>query len=202
MTGPTADIAACQAAHSRLLATASRLDDAALRQPSRLPKWSVGHVLTHLARNAEGHVRRLEGALRGEEVARYPGGSEQRNAEIEQGAGRPAAEVLADLGDSCRRLEEVWDRSQQAGWPTPEMLADEWPTASPQRRLLEVEVHHVDLGLGYEATDWPDDFVARELARALQQLPERLTHTTDAPRLLAWLMGRSPWPADLELAPW
>lgn len=84
-------IAACRAAHERLLATVSDVDDEIARRPSRLPGWSVGHVLTHLARNAEGMVGRLDGALRGEEVALYPGGRDQRNADIASGAGRAAA---------------------------------------------------------------------------------------------------------------
>lgn len=203
-TGSTAATAACRAAHERLLATASRLDDAALRRPSRLPGWSVGHVLTHLARNAEGHVRRLEGALRGEEVARYPGGADQRDREIEEGSGRPAAEVVADLTGSTERLEDTWSRSERAGWPNTHLLADDsWPTsASPRRRLREVEVHHVDLGLGYEATEWPDDFVGWELPRALERLPARLSGPAASQRLLAWLLGRSAWPEELELDPW
>ena len=37
-------------AHQRLLGTASGLDDAQIRRASLLPEWSIGHVLTHLAR--------------------------------------------------------------------------------------------------------------------------------------------------------
>ncbi|MGH9105508.1 MAG: maleylpyruvate isomerase N-terminal domain-containing protein [Acidimicrobiales bacterium] len=49
------------------MVTAERLTDERVRAPSRLPGWSVGHVLAHLARNAEGYARRLEGALEGED---------------------------------------------------------------------------------------------------------------------------------------
>ncbi len=45
-----------------------------MRGPSLLPEWSDGHVLTHLARNADSVVRRMEGAARGELVDQYPGG--------------------------------------------------------------------------------------------------------------------------------
>ncbi len=38
----------------RLLATADALTDAQAAAPSRLPGWTRGHVLTHLARNADG----------------------------------------------------------------------------------------------------------------------------------------------------
>ncbi|MGH3666152.1 MAG: maleylpyruvate isomerase N-terminal domain-containing protein [Egibacteraceae bacterium] len=202
-TGSTA-IAACRAAHQRLLSTATSIDDKTARRPSRLPGWSVGHVLTHVARNADGHVLRLEGALQGKEAARYPGGSDQRNREIEEGAGRPAKELVLDLANSARRLEETWNRSEQAGWPSAHLLAeDRWPTSeSPLRRLREVEVHHVDLGLGYQATDWPDDYVRWELPLALEKLPQRLSGPTDSRRLLAWLIGRSEWPEGLELGPW
>ena len=44
-------------AHQRLIGTGSGLDDAQIRRASLLPEWSIGHVLTHLARNADGHSR-------------------------------------------------------------------------------------------------------------------------------------------------
>ena len=199
-----AAIAACRAAHERLLATVSRVDDETARAPSRLPGWTVGHVLTHLARNADGHARRLEGALRGNEVARYAGGVEQRDREIEAGAGRPARELIDDLADSAKRLEDVWSRSEQAGWPNADLLAtDRWPTTgSPLRRLRETEVHHVDLGLGYEPLDWPDDYVNWELPHSLDRLPRLLAGPADSRRLLAWIIGRSGWPNGPELRPW
>ena len=203
MNTPSA-IVACRAAHERLLATASGVDDETARRPSKLPGWSVGHVLTHLARNAEGHVGRLEGALRGEGVARYPGGDEQRDADIERGAGRSAAELSADMATWSHRLEATWGRCEEAGWPHADLLAgDEWPTpASPLRRLREVEVHHVDLGLGYAIGAWPDDYVSWELATTLERLPDRLSRPNDPRRLLAWPIGRAPQPDGLELGPW
>ena len=152
----------CRAGHRRLIATVHGLDDEVVLRPSLLPGWSVGHVLTHLARNADGHARRLEGALRGEEVPRYPGGSAERESDIEAGAARPAHELAADVTVSAERLEEVWAQSAEAGWPSRELLAgDTWRTPeSPWRRLREVEVHHVDLGLDYRAEDWPEEYLA------------------------------------------
>ncbi len=49
-----------------------------------------------------------------------------------------------------------------------------------------VEVHHVDLDIGYTATNWPPDFVEGELAKRLRSLPDRADHA----ELLAWLLGR------------
>jgi hypothetical protein len=41
-----------------------------------------------------------------------------------------------------------------------------------------------------------------ELGASLARLPERLTDPDDARRFLAWLIGRSGWPAGLRLEPW
>ena len=54
--------------------------------PSLLPEWTRGHVLTHIARNADSFVRVLEAARRGEVVTQYEGGVAGRNADIEAGA--------------------------------------------------------------------------------------------------------------------
>jgi maleylpyruvate isomerase len=194
----------CRASHARLEAAVEQMSDEQSRRPSRLPDWTVGHVLTHLARNADGHVLRLEGALRGEDVPRYPGGQSQRNADIAAGAGRPLAEIAADLGRANRHLEQAWALSIEKGWPHPELRGDDtWPTsASPVRRLSEVEIHHVDLGAGYEMSDWPEEYVAWELPRLLVTLPARVRRPEDARDLVGWLSGRSPLRAAIELDPW
>src|SRR5207245_11770198 len=71
----------CRAAHERIIAATGELKDEATRRPSLLPGWTVRHVLTHVARNADGHARRLEAAMGGEEVARYPGGPAERDTD-------------------------------------------------------------------------------------------------------------------------
>jgi maleylpyruvate isomerase len=203
-TDPAAAIELCLAAHDRLAARVELITDDQVRAPSQLPGWSVGHVLAHLARNADGHVRRLEGALQGKDVPRYPGGPAQRDADIGEGALRPAADIVADLDGARRRLELVWRDSAAAGWPHPDVRGgDMWPTtASPARRLREVEIHHVDLGLGYEASDWPDEYVTWELPMLLATVPHRVHRTDDARDLVAWLAGRRPVPTAVGLAPW
>jgi maleylpyruvate isomerase len=186
------------AAHRRLLATLDGLDDATARRPSRLPGWSVGHLLTHVARNADGLVRRFEGARRGEIVDQYEGGLSGREAEIEAGAQRSAAELVADVRATAELAERAavelpdgfWDREGRS-------VGGEKQT---MRRILvgrirEVELHHVDLGLGYEPADWPADFVSAEAANAVAHLTAKLDPRT----LLAWLSGRGPAP---ELPPW
>jgi maleylpyruvate isomerase len=53
------------AATDQLLAGLDGLSDAQVAGPSLLPGWTRGHVLTHLARNAEGGTRLLGWARTG-----------------------------------------------------------------------------------------------------------------------------------------
>lgn len=200
---PTRAIELCRAAEERLAATVADLDDDDLRAPSRLPDWSVGHVLTHLASNADGHARRVEGALRGEGLGKYAGGAQQRRDEIEGGAHRPAVEVLAGLRASRARLLELFETADAAGWPHGELLGGEaYPvTACPAHRLREVEMHHVDLGLSYTVADWSQDYVDWDLRVLLATLPDRLS-PQDRQTFLAWAAGRDPVDQAWTLSPW
>ncbi|MDP9182386.1 MAG: maleylpyruvate isomerase family mycothiol-dependent enzyme [Actinomycetota bacterium] len=193
---PVEEIEACAASHVRLTAIVSGLSDVSI--PSRLPDWTVGHVLTHLARNADSCVRRLEAAQAGELVTQYEGGDEGRAAEIAHGAGRPAAEVVADLVASCDRLDALFPQVTDEVWAGEVMAGSS--RRIPATRLAfsrwrEVEIHLVDLGLGYEAAQWPRALVDRQVPELLEELPER----TDPARLMAWALGRGPAP---DLAFW
>jgi maleylpyruvate isomerase len=172
---PSAAIELCQAAHERLLTTVATISNEQVILPSRLPGWTIGHVV-----------------------------SEQRDADISQGAARQPAELLADLRDSQERLERAWDNLAAAGWPHPEFRGNDlWPaTASPVRRLREVEMHHVDLGLGYMASDWPSEYVAWELPMLLATVPERVKRPEDSIDLVVWLAGRGRVPGNIVLDPW
>src|SRR6516164_11535621 len=83
-------------ATDRLLASAAALTDATAREPSALPGWTRGHVLTHVARNADGLGNLLRWARTGTKTPMYAS-REARAASIEAGAGRPAAELTADV---------------------------------------------------------------------------------------------------------
>jgi hypothetical protein len=65
-----------------------------------------------------------------------------------------------------------------------------------------VEVHHVDLGLGYEVVDWPQEYVAAELPIALSDLPLRVPNPATRAEVLGWLLGRNDQPRTIELLPW
>src|SRR4051794_22755454 len=59
------DLDGMRAAQALLGAQVRDLTDAHARGPSLLPEWSVGHVLTHLARNADGFRLMVDAAARG-----------------------------------------------------------------------------------------------------------------------------------------
>jgi maleylpyruvate isomerase len=197
-------IAGAIAAHRALLRTVSGLTDDRAHGACLLPGWTVGHLLTHVARNADSHTRMLSAALEGEVVAQYAGGTEQRADDIAAGADRAAPELVADVEMSAAALEAVWTRMTPTAWAGHGRNADgrSWPcVAMPFHRWREVEVHHVDLGLGYTAADWPETYVRRELATAVRLLPDRLDDTGRR-GALAWLLGRADSPGDLSLTPW
>jgi len=197
-------LAGCRSSHDALVGTASGLDEAAVRGPSRLEGWTVGHVMTHLARNADSHTRMLRAALNGEAVEQYAGGREERAGAIESGSGRSAKELLDDVLRSVTDLEAAWAAMTAAAWDGHGLSRGRpWPCRlMPYFRWREVEIHHVDMGTGYEPGDWPEEYVRRELAALLATVPGRLGEAAQRRRLLAWLTGRSASPGQLDLARW
>ena len=105
------EVAELRASHARLHLTVRGLDDDQVRRPSRLPGWSIGHVITHLARNADSVVRRLVAAQGGNVVDQYPGGAAGRAAEIDEGAGRSAQDLANDLEGPISPSTTWWSRS-------------------------------------------------------------------------------------------
>jgi maleylpyruvate isomerase len=146
---PTETLARVVESTAHLIATAEQFDDAAVREPSLLPGWTRGHVLTHVARNADAVMRLLTWAETGVETPMYAS-AEEREAEIEQGAGRSAQELVADVRESSERFaeqaarltEEQWkaEIAGRRGGPQPAAWLPWW-------RLEEMLIHHVDLGV-------------------------------------------------------
>ncbi len=197
------DLAGATAAHAALVDAIIDLTDAQVAHSSLLPDWTVGHVLTHIARNADGHALMLLAANRGEVGRQYAGGMVQRNAEIEQGARRPAAEQVADVATACAGLEAAWAAMTTAGWQGEGLSVAGTVKVNdlPFRRWRETVVHHADLGMGFTWRDWPADYVRLELARTtmlwasrkpmgLTTLPLAAQTLPDGARL-AWLLGRT-----------
>jgi maleylpyruvate isomerase len=180
----------------RLLATADGLTDDQAAGASRLPGWTRGHVLTHIARNADSLVWRLEGAESGDLRDQYPGGLEQRSSDIEEGAARPAAELVRDVRQSADAVDRVMAGLSPAGWDAPSRTSRgvvEDSRDAVLSRWREVVVHHGDLGLG--PVPLPPALVEVWLPRELPRLAER----SDPAALLSWVIGRGEPPV---LAPW
>jgi maleylpyruvate isomerase len=164
---PDQDIAWCAAAQQRLHETIASLTDDDVRRPSLLPGWTIGHVLTHVARNADSHVRLLDGARRREPVFQY--GPDQREREIEEGATRDATSIIADVRGAAAALEAAWAATSDDVWATGlSRFRDTTLPITQQvvRRWREVEFHHADLGLGFTYADFSPEYTRRELEGA------------------------------------
>ncbi|MFF0424348.1 MULTISPECIES: maleylpyruvate isomerase family mycothiol-dependent enzyme [unclassified Streptomyces] len=171
------DLASVREATERLLNDAASWDNAAVAEPSRLPGWTRGHVLAHLSRNADALVNVLRG------LPMYASAG-ARDADIERDADRPLDVQLADLRATGERFQEA--AAEPADWSrTVELRNGVVDSASrlPFRRWAEVALHHVDLGVGHELEDLPEEFVQREIVF----LTERFTGNADVPptRVLA-----------------
>lgn len=159
-------------ATGRLLDALVGVDDAWCRAPSRLPGWSRGHLLTHLARNADGLRGMLAGAAEGREVTMY-GPGDARETDIEAGADRSATELVDDVRQSASALfatclgvpDAVWKATPQWRNRRRQPLSD-----VPGARVVEVELHRVDLGAGYSSADWPAPHASLLLDAALTRL--------------------------------
>lgn len=193
----------CSAAHQRLLADLEHRDDVWVRADSLLPGWTRSHVLTHLARNAEGLTRLLEHANRGEVADQYPGGVVARNEAIEIGAQRSMEAILADLRASTWALEAAWVATTAEGWQGRGRLTSGAVIPVREvvfRRWREVEVHHSDLDCGFSWSDWSGAYVRQDLDHqsmlwtsrqpmGRSKLPGAALRLEPGARL-AWLLGR------------
>jgi maleylpyruvate isomerase len=168
--------AAIDAATEQLMVGLAGLDDALAAAPSRLPGWNRAMLITHLARNADGIRGMIAGAAEGHVAAMYPAGPAGREADIAAGRQRRAAALLDDLRHAATRLREWCGFLDQAQWQLPGLApSGEVPLwCMLVARWREVEVHHLDLDLGYDPSDWPEDFVVSELDAAAADMPRRL----------------------------
>ncbi|MEN3583516.1 maleylpyruvate isomerase family mycothiol-dependent enzyme [Streptomyces sp. ZYX-F-203] len=182
------DLETLHRATERLLSAVASLDDPAVTQPSRLPGWSRGHVLAHLARNADALVNVIEGRPMYADAA-------TREADIARDAERPVRDHLADLRTSGDLLRKTW--SAETDWSrTVELRNGVTDSAArvPFRRWVEVELHHVDLGIGYELEDLPAEFVEREIAFLAERFAghPRVPATTLGDGSRSWTTGGGP----------
>src|SRR5688500_18781026 len=143
--GPGPALTEMYDATARLSEALSACGDTDLAGPSLLPGWTRGHVVTHLARNADALLNLVNWATTGRETPMYPS-REVRDADIAAGAGRAAAEQLTDLAESARRLEEsLAAMPSEAQERMVATASAQFPGREiPLVRVREVEIHHVD----------------------------------------------------------
>lgn len=173
---PTETSAEIDRATERLMTTVRSMPDDDVRGPSLLPGWSRGHVLAHLARNADGLRNLLEGAAEGVARSAYPS-REARNDDIEAGARRPIEEQRADIAAAHERFVSAVAAMPSSAWE----FELSWGTAGQRRparevldaRLREVAIHHVDLDAGFGFEHWEPEFALRILRSALPAFEAR-----------------------------
>jgi maleylpyruvate isomerase len=180
-------------ATQRLVRTVDGLHDDEWRAPSLLPGWSRAHVIAHLALNAEGMSAALRGVL-GEEPAPMYASDEQRDGDIDDVAGADPGEIRDRLLGGTTVLHDAFASLTDDAWGA---RIERTPggrslrvASLPSMRVREVEIHHVDLGVGYTTRHWSESFSILLLDAMTKRLepPERLeVRPLDVDR--SWVVG-------------
>lgn len=181
-----------------------------IAEPSLLPGWSRAHVVAHLALNALGFARAIEGARHQQSVPAYDS-DEVRTSDIEESATTMDVDSLREFlfhasgkwNDATRDVSD-WDETfeRTPGGPTLTI------GAAVKARWREVEIHHVDLDTGYRPAGWSAEFTDFVFANVVESRLTQVDATLEtagrqivlgsggptisgAPRDLAWwLLGR------------
>lgn len=171
-------------ATARLSKTLDGLADDDVRRPSLLPGWTRGHVITHLARNADALTNLLRWARTKTPQQAYAS-QEARNAGIEDGARRSARKLRADFVETAEKF-----RAEANALPADRhdflvrvLNYPEFPAAQiPLARWVELELHHTDLDLGYAVADWPEAFARLTLPDPMRsQRDDRISWMSQSP---------------------
>ena len=200
-------------ATTRYLQALTVLDEDSVRRPSLLPDWSRAHVVAHLSRNADAFTRVLGQVAAGEPASMYAS-NEARDADIADTVERlDLAGLVEDaLASTARLTEALWACEADPDAPYTRVPGADrsFPlhTVGPRRRA-EVEIHHSDLGTGYEPSTWPSDFSSHMVKQRQDELaqaggPSMVLSSTDVGGL--WKFGEGQGPEILgtvgDLAWW
>ena len=174
-------VAAVAASTDQLASRVAELDDAEVRVPCALPGWSRGHLLTHLARNADGLRLAILSVRSGEAIPMYPS-SASRDADIDAGASRPARIIIDDFALSAHALATDVRMMTSDQWRSSTQLSTvKGPSMVPaqsllEMRLREVEIHHADLAVGYAFSSTAPATVHSLIGYAAQRLSSQGPH--------------------------
>ncbi len=188
--------------HDEWALVAGGLTEADLRAPSALPGWTRAHLLSHVARNADGLLNLLTWARTGVEKPMYPS-AEVRDEEIEAGAQRGAAEILADVVAAGEKFLEYAEAMPDDAWGA-EVRNRGGTVISgavvARMRLGEVVIHLADLDHGYDlaratalAGPLVDDLAEHAIFSRGGDLPAiRLVGIAEDGTRHEWTMGAAP----------
>ena len=206
-------LAALDAAAAELLRHLPPLTDAQAAAPSRLPGWSRGHVLAHLAGVCAAMARQVEYAERGETIEFYDGGMDGRNQAIERGALRSAAEHREVLARGTGQVLDRFRALDQAGWAAPISYRGGTVRDGAEALWRELVIHLSDLDIGVDPDTWTPAFAEHLFSFLSARVPDdlrlRLQPLGHLPRTIgggartvsvngmatdiaAWLAGRQP----------
>lgn len=180
------------------LTAVDKLGDEEFAAATALPGWSRAHIVAHVHFNAQALLRLLHWALTGEKTPMYEG-TEQRNAEIEDGAALPPPELRRMVRASARQLGTAMDELPRAAWDN-EVVTAQGRTV-PAREVIwmrtrEVAVHAVDLDNGTHFADLPADLNTT----LVTDVAKKRSAAGEGAGLAAWLTGRAEQAPSL--GPW
>lgn len=148
-------ITAIESSTASLAESVGSLRPEQINDDCALPRWTRGHLLTHLARNADG-LRNLLLAARSGEPLRMYASSAARDEDIRVGATRQPEVIVADFSLSHDGLASEIRHLPASDWNRRVTLhtvagpAEQPASAILEMRLREVEIHHVDLAIGHD----------------------------------------------------
>ncbi len=192
-----AAVARASAARTTQLLTMLReLDAAAFEGSSHLPGWSRLTIVCHLRYGATALLRMTSDTIAGRETSYYPGGrGTQRPTTLAPAPGERPEDVLDEWDRAATRLDDAWSSLGQDAWavtisePTDNRDLGEVPLARlALARLTEVDIHGVDLDIGFP--DWSEVLVDVALPTRLAWLATRRTNHREFDRSVegTWLL--------------
>ena len=189
-----ADLEAVDRHTERFLATVRSLDPGLRRAAQPLRGLDPGHVLSHVARNADALLNLVTNATTGASTPMYAS-PESRDADIEAGARRPLAVQASDVEASAARFRAAADGLTDEVADVKLAARNNTSVRArflPFMRLREVVFHHVDLDAGFAFADVEGDLAlafVEDQVRRLRANPETPSMTIRTDEGDAWSIG-------------
>lgn len=149
------------------------LSDEELRGPSLLPGWTRGHLVGHVAANAQGMSRLVNWGCTGVEQPMFAS-RDARNQEIEDLSRLNIEELIKLHQQGVHALNQAWDEAEAIGdqaWDY--RVKNAHGVEMPMRRTLwmrsrEVWVHTTDINNGAHFEQIPDIMLRGIMAEILK----------------------------------